>query len=68
MIEHRMMGECRMEIHDPEKTICFCFQHKVQDIINDVLANQGQSKILEEILAAKKAGGCRCKEVHPERR
>jgi hypothetical protein len=57
-----------MEIHDPEKTICFCFQYKVQDIINDVLANQGQPKILEEILAAKKAGGCRCKDVHPERR
>jgi len=57
-----------MEIHNSEKVICFCFQHKVQDIINDVLANRGRSKILEEILSAKKVGGCRCKEVHPERR
>ncbi|MEJ5300209.1 MAG: hypothetical protein WHS38_04390 [Thermodesulforhabdaceae bacterium] len=57
-----------MNVDDQEKTICFCFNHKVKDIINDVLINQGQSKILEQIMASKKAGGCKCHDIHPQKR
>lgn len=47
-----------------EEFICYCFRHTETDIVRDVLAH-GRSTILEEILAAKKAGGCRCATENP---
>jgi hypothetical protein len=33
-----------------------------------VIANNGRSLIREQIIAVKRIGGCRCGELHPERR
>jgi hypothetical protein len=38
--------------------VCYCFEYPADDIQEDVTANNGRSTILEEIAAAKKAGGC----------
>lgn len=48
--------------------ICYCFKYRANDIQEDVKANSGRSLILEEIVAAKKAGGCQCATTHPEGR
>jgi hypothetical protein len=48
--------------------ICYCFEFSANDIRNDVTANHGRSTILEEIVAAKRAGRCRCAALHPEGR
>ena len=48
--------------------ICYCFKYRANDIQEDVKANSGRSLILEEIVAAKKAGGCQCTTTHPEGR
>lgn len=48
--------------------VCFCFHHTAADIEADVAANQGKSLILERIVAAKRAGECRCADIHPEAR
>jgi hypothetical protein len=48
--------------------ICYCFRYSAADIQADVIANNGRSTILEEIVAAKKAGGCQCTTTHPEGR
>jgi hypothetical protein len=48
--------------------VCYCFHYTAGDIQADVWANQGRSLILERIVAAKRAGGCRCADTHPERR
>ena len=48
--------------------VCFCFEYSAEDIREDVRANHGRSTILEEIVAAKKAGGCQCAATHPEGR
>jgi hypothetical protein len=48
--------------------ICFCFGHSDLDIRKDVKAHSGRSTIMEEIVAAKKTGGCQCAAVHPEGR
>lgn len=48
--------------------VCYCFGFSESDIQADVLANKGRSLILEKIVAEKKAGGCRCGELHPEGR
>jgi hypothetical protein len=50
-----------------EKIICYCFGHTEADIVRDVLAH-GRSTILEAIIAAKKAGGCRCATENPKGR
>lgn len=50
------------------KKICYCFDYTEADIIADVRSNQGRSLILEQILAAKKQGSCRCATMHPEGR
>lgn len=44
--------------------ICRCFGHTDEDIRADALRH-GRSLILEAILAAKRAGGCRCAETNP---
>jgi hypothetical protein len=48
--------------------VCYCFGFTAADIQADVLANDGRSLILEKIVAAKRTGGCRCGETHPEGR
>lgn len=47
--------------------ICYCFGHTVADIERNALAH-GRSTILEDILAAKRAGGCHCAETNPSGR
>ena len=48
--------------------VCYCFEHSAHDIQEDVKAHKGRSTILEEIVAAKKAGRCQCATTHPEGR
>ncbi|MBI5633843.1 MAG: hypothetical protein HZA15_10230 [Nitrospirae bacterium] len=48
--------------------ICYCFGYSEEDIIRDVLENNGISSILERILSEKKRGGCNCKTNHPQGR
>jgi hypothetical protein len=50
-----------------EEFICYCFRHTAADIVRDVRMH-GRSTILEEILAAKKAGGCQCATKNPKGR
>ena len=49
-----------------EEFVCWCFAHTADDIRRDAL-REGRSVILEKILAAKKAGTCRCPEKHPRK-
>jgi hypothetical protein len=51
-----------------KKLICYCFGYSEEDIIRDVLANNGTSSILEKILNEKKNGTCNCEDNHPEGR
>jgi len=46
--------------------VCYCFEYSAEDIQEDVKANGGRSLILEEIVAAKRAGRCQCAASHPE--
>jgi hypothetical protein len=50
----------------PEK-ICYCFNYTDADIEADVRAH-GRSLLMEQILASKKAGGCRCATENPKGR
>ncbi|GAK54462.1 hypothetical protein U14_05747 [Candidatus Moduliflexus flocculans] len=45
--------------------ICYCFQYTSGDIRRDA-AEHGKSTILQQILDAKRAGGCQCAEKHPK--
>jgi hypothetical protein len=45
--------------------ICYCFGYSEEDIISDVLENNGISSILERILNEKAKGACRCNIVNP---
>lgn len=45
--------------------ICYCFSYTEDDIIRDVLENNGISSILARILNEKKKGTCRCDTTHP---
>ncbi len=45
--------------------ICYCFGYREEDIIRDVLANKGNSSILELIVNEKKKDGCNCRTNHP---
>ncbi len=51
-----------------EEMICYCFSYTEQDIVEDVLANNGRSTIMERIANEKKAGKCRCRETNPRGR
>ena len=51
-----------------DRKICYCFGYSEEDILRDVLANQGRSLIMERILTEKKAGGCNCGRNHPQGR
>jgi hypothetical protein len=48
--------------------VCYCFGFSESDIRADVRANKGRSLIMKKIVAEKKAGGCRCGDLHPEGR
>ncbi len=48
--------------------ICYCFSYTEQDIVDDVVANNGRSTIMERIASEKKAGTCRCRETNPRGR
>lgn len=50
------------------KLICHCFGYTEEDIIRDVIENNGGSSILERIMSEKKKGTCNCKFNHPEGR
>jgi len=51
-----------------DHTVCYCFKYTTNDIIMDVVTNQGHSSILERIMKEKKAGNCRCSEKNPKGR
>lgn len=44
--------------------VCYCFGYSISDIERDVAAH-GRSTLLEEIIAAKRAGACDCAAKHP---
>ena len=50
------------------KLICYCFGYSEEDIVRDVLENNGNSLIMERIMTEKKSGTCNCKFNHPEGR
>ena len=50
------------------KTICYCYNYSEEDIRKDVRKNNGQSLLLEKIVAEKQLGNCRCGTMHPEGR
>jgi hypothetical protein len=52
---------------EPDKTVCYCFNHTERDIEQDALAN-GFSTIMQKIAAEKKAGGCQCEIKNPKGR
>jgi hypothetical protein len=47
--------------------ICFCFEYTRQDIEEDLNKN-GQSLIMEKIMAEKKFGNCQCATKNPKGR
>lgn len=49
------------------KQICFCFGYSESDLEQDVRKN-GNSLIMEKIMAEKKAGGCQCELKNPKGR
>jgi len=57
-----------MKKDNNDQIICYCFNYTQGDITSDLLANNGKSKILERIMAEKKAGNCQCTEKNPRGR
>ncbi len=51
-----------------KQTVCYCFGYSEEDVIRDVLKNNGNSSILDRILNEKKKGGCHCSTNHPQGR
>lgn len=51
-----------------DKTICWCFGYSLADIEADLARNDGRSRLMEGIAAAKAVGGCRCAAVNPSGR
>ena len=60
-----LAGENKINMN---KIVCYCFNYTESDIRNDVLRNNGQSSILETIVAEKQQGACQCPTKHPEGR
>ena len=50
-----------------EEFICYCFSYTAADIVRDI-QTYGRSMIFEQILAAKKVGGCQCVTKNPKGR
>ena len=47
------------------KTVCYCFNYTDDDIVADVRANGGRSRIEERITAEKQRGTCDCEHRNP---
>ncbi len=47
------------------KLVCYCFGYSEEEIIRDVLVNNGFSSVLERILNEKTKGTCHCAANHP---
>lgn len=47
--------------------ICYCHKHTADALERDVLEN-GRSTLLEQIIAASKAGTCNCETNNPKGR
>lgn len=52
---------------DADELLCYCFSHSRRDIEEDIRKN-GYSTLLERIVQASRAGGCRCRETNPKGR
>ena len=50
------------------KLICYCHKYTEADIRDDLLANNGHSSILEQIIAEARNKTCQCDIYHPEKR
>ncbi|MGC8743094.1 MAG: hypothetical protein ACP5T0_04355 [Verrucomicrobiia bacterium] len=50
---------------DPERPICYCFNHTVKEIIED-FKKHGRSLIMEDMKAKCAAGLARCAETNPQ--
>ena len=48
--------------------VCYCHSYTDDDIREDIRKNGGHSLILDQIVAEKKKGTCRCSQLHPESR
>ncbi len=47
--------------------ICYCFKHTKEALQEDARAH-GRSTIMEQIIAASKAGNCNCAQNNPKAR
>ena len=45
--------------------VCYCFGYSEEDIVRDVMENNGTSLILKIISDEKKKGACICSTTHP---
>jgi hypothetical protein len=43
-----------MRIQNPGEMVCYCFNYRAKDIINDVLSNEGRSTIIDRISREKR--------------
>lgn len=57
-----------MENNNKDRMVCYCFNYTEKDIIDDVFANKGESRIMKRIMAEKKAGNCQCEQKNPKGR
>ncbi len=51
-----------------DEKVCYCFDLTKADIVADLRLHDGHSTIVDGIRQAKRAGECRCAELHPEGR
>jgi len=51
-----------------DKIICYCFKYSQSDIEKDIQLNNGESRILEDIISKKQTGSCHCAIEHPKGR
>ncbi len=60
-------GSGHTKQHQIKDLVCYCFGFTKQDIEQD-LAENGRSLIMERIMMEKKTGGCDCKNLNPKAR
>jgi copper chaperone CopZ len=53
------------KVREPERTICYCFEHTAAEIEAEVVAS-GSPEVLNSIVANCKQGLDRCKETNPQ--
>ncbi|MGB9603202.1 MAG: hypothetical protein ACPMAG_10475, partial [Limisphaerales bacterium] len=49
----------------PERTVCYCFNHTVKEILEDY-KKHGRSKLVKEIAEKCSSGLARCEETNPQ--